>query len=437
MKENSFRSLNIKDHPINKILLLRNTHNLVCSYGEECQVEIFSLNFENLEKKQKYNSLQIILDPNYNSIEYLLETKINSNNKNYLLLCSDMIHVFYLYNNDTKSILLQSINEFNFRFIYQVIELRNGNLISYSNEYNISIFNNLLIENNDHIDDIDYLNKNKDYGKEIYELTQDKINKKNEIILYLLELYPNRFSYCYKKDDGEFTRFLTNNMSEEEESEENEDDSRNDDYIFIKFIDEEYNIIKEMKVSEVNKDIYNMFQYNENLMVFINRNYLMIIDLKYYEVISRIKTDRIFFSYFFSNTLIKNNFINYLLLITNDIDESISSEDENENNNNQSNEEDENSNNINGLNSENNSNSSFEEDKNKINFFAMRNLIDGIKIINCFNIHDKKIEINNIINPENVIEVSIINDSKNKNLYYFALLNKDFSILFSNLKIND
>ena len=35
-----------------------------------------------------------------------------------------MIHVFYLYDNDTKSNLLYSINEFNYRYIYQTIELR-------------------------------------------------------------------------------------------------------------------------------------------------------------------------------------------------------------------------------------------------------------------------------------------------------------------------
>ena len=319
IKINTFKSLKIKDHIINKILLLKNTHNLVCSYGEDCQVEIFSLNFDELGNNEKYESLQIILDPHYYSIEYLLETKPNSNNKNYLLICSDMIHVFYLYNNDKKSILLQSINEFNYRFIYQVIELRNGNLISYSNEYKISLFYNLLIENNDYMDDLNNLNKKKNYKKEIYELEIDKINKKNEIILYLLELFPNKFAYCYKIDDGEFTRFLNNDLQEEEEQEqekenENEEKEENDDkdmnnkdenYIYIKFMDKEYNIINELEISKVNKDIYNMFQYNENLMVFINSSFLSLIDLKYYEIVSKIQTNRIIYAYFFTNYLNK------------------------------------------------------------------------------------------------------------------------------------
>ena len=175
--------LNIKDHTINKILLLKITNNLVCSYGEDCQIEIFSLEFDT-ETLNTYKSLQKILDPHYYSIEYLYETNINSNNKNYLLICSDMIHVFYLYDNDTKSILLQSINEFNYRYINQVIELSNANLLSFSNEYKISSFKNLLIENDEYFDDKKYIKKNN--KKEIYELDKDKINKNNEIILYLL-----------------------------------------------------------------------------------------------------------------------------------------------------------------------------------------------------------------------------------------------------------
>ena len=110
MKIKSFSSINKTTHMINKILLLNNTHNIVCSYGEECQAEIFSLNFDNKFKLNEYCSLQKIIDPHYYSIEYLFETKKNSNNENYLLICSDMIHIFYLYDNDTKYNLLQSIN---------------------------------------------------------------------------------------------------------------------------------------------------------------------------------------------------------------------------------------------------------------------------------------------------------------------------------------
>ena len=56
MNIESFASISIKEHNINKILLLNNTHNLVCSYGEDCQVEIFSLNFQNTNGIGQYHS---------------------------------------------------------------------------------------------------------------------------------------------------------------------------------------------------------------------------------------------------------------------------------------------------------------------------------------------------------------------------------------------
>ena len=456
MKISTFNSLTIKEHIINKILLLRNTNNLVCSYGEDCQVEIFSLNFDELGNNEKYKSLQIILDPHYYSIEYILETKPNSNNKNYLLVCSDMIHVFYLYNNDKKSILLQSINEFSYRFIYQVIELRNGNLISYSNEYKISVFSNLLIENNDYVDDINDLIKNNNYKKEIYELEKDKINKKNEIILYLLELFPNKFAYCYKIDDGEFTRFLNNDPQEGEEQEnENEEgdeiddediNNKNDNYIYIKFMDKKYDIITELEICKVNKDIYNMFQYNENLMVFINTSFLSLIDLKYYEIVSKIQTNRINFAYFFASYLIKQNFINYLFLRVKSLEETLSSESENNSENENNEEEDDNSNN-NDLSQEDNDNISMEgnniieeygddEVENNINFYDLNNLKYGIKRIKCINNNDQEINLNEYISSENLLEISIISDNKNKNISYLTILNKDLSISFSKIKIN-
>ena len=64
---------------INKIILLYNTHNLVFSYEES--VEIFQLN-----SQEKLDSLQKIIDPNFNTIEFLYETKENPNNKNYLFI---------------------------------------------------------------------------------------------------------------------------------------------------------------------------------------------------------------------------------------------------------------------------------------------------------------------------------------------------------------
>ena len=107
-------SLSVKE--INKILLLHYTNNLVCSNGEK--VEIFeNILIEEKSKQKTLKQIQEIIDPNFNEIEFLYETKRNSNNKNYLLLCSDMIHIYYLFQNDKKSMLLQSINQFDFQYI--------------------------------------------------------------------------------------------------------------------------------------------------------------------------------------------------------------------------------------------------------------------------------------------------------------------------------
>ena len=464
--------LNIKDHTINKILLLKITNNLVCSYGEDCQIEIFSLEFDT-ETLNTYKSLQKILDPHYYSIEYLYETNINSNNKNYLLICSDMIHVFYLYDNDTKSILLQSINEFNYRYINQVIELRNGNLISYSNEYKISVFQNLLIENDEYFDDLNIIKNNN--RKEIYLLDKDKINKKNEIILYLLELYPNKFAYCYKIDDGEFTRFLNNNMEEENEEEdeeeeineiEEEDENNNnykkrknrnmnnnsDNYIYLKFLDKEYNFISELEISKVNKDIFNMFQYNENIMVFIKHYYLTLIDLNHYEIITKIKTGRISFSYFFTNNILNNNFINYLILRSINLEESLTSSDNDSNNSNDNDNDNNNDNNIinyndNNMQEDNNSINSNEDnnisdgenykifEQNEICFYDLKNLIYGIKKIKIIDNKNKEIILDNCVNPDDIIDISITPDNKNKNYYYLSILLIDYNIWTSKFKI--
>lgn len=446
MNIESFASISIKEHNINKILLLNNTHNLVCSYGEDCQVEIFSLNFQNTNGIGQYHSLQTILDPHYYSIEYIYETKKNSHNENYLLLCSDMIHVFYLYDNDTKSNLLQSINEFNYRFICQVIELRNGNLISYSNEYKISLFTNLLIENEEYISKNDIISKN--YKKEIYELEMDKLNKNNEIILYLLELYPNKFAYCYKIDDGEFTKFLNEgNEEEENEEEEEEKDESNinnnsDEYIYIKFMDKEYNIITEIQISKVNKDIYNMFQYNENTMIFINSSFLSIIDLKYYEKVTTIKTNLISMAYFFTNSFINNNFINYLILKINKLkeEESTLSEDDD---NNENNEEDSINNNYDIYNNDEDNNIPDDENnniiygENDINFYDLTDLEYGIKKIKCYYKNNRVINLNDFFIPDKILDISVICDNKDKNCYYLSVFNNDLSISFSKINISN
>ena len=254
---------------INKILLLYNTHNLVCSYEET--LEIFQLN----TKEKKLNSLQKILDPNFNTIEFLYETKENANNKNYLLICSDMIHIFYLYDNDKKSILLQSINNFDYQYVNQVYEKINGNIITLSNEYKISLFNNILITNDEIIDYNYIFNKGENfiekYREEIYELDIDKLNKINEKIFSVIELFNNKLAYAF---------YINND--------------------------------KELLISEYEDGFNNMFQLSEMVMALINDNYIFIINLKYYEVIIKLKANDIKFSYHFDNN--KNNFFNYLFL---------------------------------------------------------------------------------------------------------------------------
>ena len=437
MKINPISSITNKNEVINRILLLNSTHNLVCSYGEE--VKILSLNFEEGNKNE---TLQVIFDPHFYSIEYLLETKPNSNNKNYLLLCSDMIHVFYLYDNDRKSNLLHSINEFNYRYIYQTIELRNGNLISYSNEYKISVFSNLLAKRDETVEESDYM-KNK---VEIYELEEDKINKDNEVIIYILELYPDKFVYCYKIDDGEFTHALNdyeNNENSENSDEENDNvinDNKNknsEEYIYIKFLDKKYRYITEMTISEINKDIFNMFQYNENLMVFIHSTYLTLIDLNYYEIVTTIKTNLIGMAYYFPSNFIENNYINYLILkINNLIDTSEKYESDSSNNDIT---EGEGFNNE--INNENFSNNEYidnfinmKEEENNIIFYDLTNITYGIKKIIMIDLNNIEI-INEFLTPDKLLDISITNDNYEKNTFYLCAYNKDLEILYTKFKI--
>ena len=376
---------------INKILLLHYTHHLICSLGEE--IEIFDMNFNQKEKslQNKLNSLQKIVDPNFNTIEFLYETKQNINNKNYLLICSDMIHVYYLYDNDKKSILLQSINQFDFQYINQVIEKRNGDLISVSNEYKLSVFNNNLVKNDEIIDYEYVLNKGdnfiKEYREEIYELELDKLNKDNEKIYSVLELFPDKLAYIYEIiDDDYFDDLKTKNNL-------NNNDSG---YSYIKFLDKNYDQIKEFEIDDSEDNYYEMFQFNERVMIFINENYLNLIDLKYFEVVAKIKTNKINFSYSFQKNYdySKNNFFNYLLLSVKEV------------------ESDE----------ETDINSSLNENI-KMNINDLTNIIkDGIQnefILEYKN--RKKVDLSSLLNSIKILELSISGDKDNENLYYCSI----------------
>ena len=393
---------------INKILLLYNTHNLVCSYEET--LEIFQLN----TKEKKLNSLQKILDPNFNTIEFLYETKENTNNKNYLLICSDMIHIFYLYDNDKKSILLQSINNFDYQYVNQVYEKINGNIITLSNEYKISLFNNILITNDEIIDYNYIFNKGENfiekYREEIYELDIDKLNKINEKIFSVIELFNNKLAYAFYINNEDYFGDYQN----EEEEEENINDN-DEGFIFVKFLDEEYNEIKELLISEYDDGFNNMFQLSEMVMALINDNYIFIINLKYYEVIIKLKANDIKFSYNFDNN--KNNFFNYLFLAK---EEKLSNNNEIINNCSDSENSDE----------QDNDDNHYKNMKFNFNIYDLKTL-NNIGIPIKLEIEYKEF-FNILLNISKILEMSIIGDKNNNNIFHCVMHN-----ISENNKINE
>lgn len=392
---------------INKILLLYNTHNLVCSYEET--LEIFQLN----TKEKKLNSLQKILDPNFNTIEFLYETKENANNKNYLLICSDMIHIFYLYDNDKKSILLQSINNFDYQYVNQVYEKINGNIITLSNEYKISLFNNILITNDEIIDYNYIFNKGENfiekYREEIYELDIDKLNKINEKIFSVIELFNNKLAYAFYINNEDY---FGDYQNEEEEENINDND---EGFIFVKFLDEEYNEIKELLISEYEDGFNNMFQLSEMVMALINDNYIFIINLKYYEVIIKLKANNIKFSYHFDNN--KNNFFNYLFLAK---EEKLSNHNEIINNCSDSENGDE----------QDNDDNHYKNMKFNFNIYDL-NTLNNIGIPIKLEIEYKEFY-NILLNISKILEMSIIGDKNNNNIFHCIMHN-----ISENNKINE
>ena len=411
IKINEIIKISESSKEISIVLLLHNSHNLICSYGEKIEIfESFFTKEYKSSKKNRFKIIQNIIEPNFNNIEYLYETKINQNNKNYLLICSDMIHVYYLYENDKKSILLQSINQFAFQFIIQIIEKRNGDLISISNEYKISTFNNSLIKN-DEIIDYDYIiNKNDEsFRDEIYELEKDKLNKNNEKIVSVLELFPDGLAYAFNIYNNEI--FYEQNMIE------NNINDIDEDYIYIKFLNNNYVKIKELKVCNFDDNFYGMFQYNEKILIIINDDHLSLIDLKNYEIVTKVMTNRICFANYFQSDFSKNN---YLLL---------------------------------GIKMMGNSNSSGEEnsvDENlNININDLINIMKYGKIepfnYECKNeeIKDKEINLNSLLNIFKILEISISRDNDNKNIYYIVIYainentkeNDDLSLIFLKLEI--
>ena len=385
---------------------------------EEC-TQISDINKEinkillNLKEK-KLNSLQKILDPNFNTIEFLYETKENANNKNYLLICSDMIHIFYLYDNDKKSILLQSINNFNYQYVNQVYEKINGNIITLSNEYKISLFNNILITNDEIIDYNYIFNKGEifieKYREEIYELDIDKLNKINEKIFSVIELFNNKLAYAFHINNEDYFGDYQN----EEEEEENINDN-DEGFIYVKFLDEEYNESKELLISEYDDGFNNMFQLSEMVMALINDNYIFIINLKYYEVIIKLKANDIKFSYNFDNN--KNNFFNYLFLAK---EEKLSNHNEIINNCSDSENGDE----------QDNDDNHYKNMKFNFNIYDL-NTLNNIGIPIKLEIEYKEFY-NILLNISKILEMSIIGDKNNNNIFHCIMHN-----ISENNKINE
>jgi len=393
---------------INKILLLYYTNNLICSYEET--IEIFQLNYNKGNNNEtikeldynKLNSIQKIIDPNFNCIEFLYETKQNLNNKNYLLICSDMIHVYYLYDKDKKSILLQSINQFGYQYINQVIEKIDGKIISLSNEYKISVFNNNLIKNDEIIDYNFLFNKGDIYiekfREEIYELNMDKLNKDNEKIYSIIELFPDKLAYIFRiENDDEIIEI--NNINNNDNININDID---DEFIYCKFLDKDYNYIKELKICENDGNIYDIFQISERIMIVINDSYINLIDLKYYEIISKILIEKInnVFSFQKNTDFLHNNFINYLFLGKEIFSyKSYCSDSE-------------------------------ESDDIKNNYELNLNIYDLINIISIgfpkklkCEYKGKEIDLNNLFNISKILEMSIIGDKEKNNLYHCVINN--------------
>ena len=417
---------------INKILLLRKTNNIVCSYDEDAEVEIFKfsqnisnkINKNNTDKTNIINNsypIQTIIDPHGYSIEYLLETKSTAMSENYLLLCSDMIHIFLLYENDTKHKLIQTLNEFNFRYIYQVIELKDGDLISYSNEYKISVFQNLIV------------NKKNFYENEIYELTEDKLNKNNEVVLNLLELNsPNKFVYCYRIDDGEFT--LYNEIENDESSNNlNKNDSN---YMYLTFFDENYEITHEMKMCNISSDFHNMFQYKENLMVFCYDTFMKVIDVNSYQIISVIETDLVNFSFLIND---------FDLLMFYEKENEIKNDEENSSNNsmeisdNLEINDEEMSSNDSVDNNDDSNNVINDEQKNEfyISFYSIKKLKNGIKKVDLIDEDGKKITKLSNSDIAKIMDVSFVCDKNNQNSIIVSVLNSNADIYFYKLNLNN
>lgn len=325
-----------------------------------------------------------------------------------------MIHIFYLYDNDKKSILLQSINNFDYQYVNQVYEKINGNIITLSNEYKISLFNNILITNDEIIDYNYIFNKGENfiekYREEIYELDIDKLNKINEKIFSVIELFNNKLAYAFYINNEDYFGDYQN----EEEEEENINDN-DEGFIFVKFLDEEYNEIKELLISEYEDGFNNMFQLSEMVMALINDNYIFIINLKYYEVIIKLKANDIKFSYHFDNN--KNNFFNYLFLAK---EEKLSNNNEIINNCSDSENSDE----------QDNDDNHYKNMKFNFNIYDL-NTLNNIGIPIKLEIEYKEF-FNILLNISKILEMSIIGDKNNNNIFHCVMHN-----ISENNKINE
>ena len=158
-----------------------------------------------------------------------------------------------------------------------------------------------------------------------------------------------------------------------------------------------------------------MFQLSEMVMALINDNYIFIINLKYYEVIIKLKANDIKFSYNFDNN--KNNFFNYLFLAK---EEKLSNHNEIINNCSDSENGDE----------QDNDDNHYKNMKFNFNIYDLKTL-NNIGIPIKLEIEYKEF-FNILLNISKILEMSIIGDKNNNNIFHCVMHN-----ISENNKINE
>ena len=133
-----------------------------------------------------------------------------------------------------------------------------------------------------------------------------------------------------------------------------------------------------------------------------------------------------------------------MILRTNNLkeDESISSNDnENNDNNDDNNDNDNDDNNNNNIYDDENNiindEESGDEKEDEICFYDLNDLFYGIKKYKVYSRNNKEVNLNEYFIPDKILDISVTNDNKEKNTFYFSTFNKDLSISFSKIAFFD